>query len=70
MLCPDTILEELNPFFQKVVVIGSLFKSQPLKPDILKDLSEEQGMVPQPPSTSYVSEKDEIVLEDHNARIR
>lgn len=52
------------------MVMGSLFKSQPLKPDILKELSEEHGLAPPPPALSYVSDKDEIVLEDHNARIR
>ena len=29
-----------------------------------------QGLLPQPAHTSYVSEEDEVVLEDNNCRIR
>ena len=29
-----------------------------------------QGLLPQPSHTSYVSDEDEVVLEDSNARIR
>ena len=53
-----------------VIVIGTIFKHQPLKPNILKDLSEEHGLVPQPPSKKYISEEDDLILEDESQRIR
>lgn len=55
---------------QEVVVIGTLYKHQSLKPNILKDLSEDNSLVPQPPASKYISDGDELILEDENQRIK
>ncbi|XP_077297697.1 DNA polymerase delta subunit 2 [Arctopsyche grandis] len=52
------------------VVIGTLFKHQDLKPSILKELSEELQLVPQPKRTNFVNESDKLILEDELQRIR
>ena len=45
---------------------------QPLRPSILKELSEAHGLLPQPAGNAacYVSEEDELLLEDDTQRIR
>jgi len=50
-------------------VIGTLFKVQELKPTILKELSEEANMVPQPLRPKYVCSTDVLLLEDGVQRI-
>lgn len=52
------------------VVIGTLFKHQDLKPSILKELSEELQLVPQPKRINFVDETDKLILEDELQRIR
>lgn len=47
-----------------------MFKHQELKPSILKEISEENQLIPQPPRSNYVSDKDVLILEDEIQRIR
>lgn len=64
-LCHLDQAEEGKP----VVIVGTLFKNQSLKPNILNELSDEYGLLPPPPS-SYVSEDDDLILEDDLQRIK
>ncbi|GBP15405.1 DNA polymerase delta small subunit [Eumeta japonica] len=52
------------------VIIGTLFKIQTLKPSILKELSDELEIIPQPARTHFVHETDSVVLEDEVQRIK
>lgn len=61
-------LREETP--DKCVLIGTLFKHQVLKPSILRDISEENQLAPQPPRFRFVDETDTLVLEDERQRIR
>ncbi|XP_074647132.1 DNA polymerase delta subunit 2-like [Tubulanus polymorphus] len=51
------------------VVIGTLFKKMVLKPNILKELCTEQGLLPQPVQTKYTDDSDVLILEDELQRI-
>ena len=56
-----------------ILVIGTLFKHQPLKPNILAELSEDAGLQAQAilsRKTKFISEQDEIILEDELQRIK
>lgn len=61
-------LREDNP--EKCVLIGTLFKHQPLKPSILREISEETQLTPQPARDNYVDDSDKLILEDELQRIR
>ncbi|XP_038206364.1 DNA polymerase delta subunit 2 [Zerene cesonia] len=52
------------------VIIGTLFKLQELKPSILKELSDQLEIIPQPSRTHFVHETDTVVLEDELQRIK
>ncbi|XP_022129102.2 DNA polymerase delta subunit 2 [Pieris rapae] len=52
------------------VIIGTLFKLQELKPSILKELSDQLEIIPQPARTHFVHETDTVVLEDELQRIK
>lgn len=52
------------------VIIGTLFKLQQLKPSILKELSDQLEIIPQPSRTHFVHESDTLVLEDELQRIK
>ncbi|XP_054263776.1 DNA polymerase delta subunit 2-like [Macrosteles quadrilineatus] len=54
---------------EKCVIIGTLFLDQRLKPSILKDISEEAQLIPQPIRTNFVSDTDTLILEDELQRI-
>ncbi|XP_026731631.1 DNA polymerase delta small subunit [Trichoplusia ni] len=52
------------------VIIGTLFKFQELKPSILKELSDQLEIIPQPTRTHFVHDSDSLVLEDELQRIK
>nr|XP_034831492.1 DNA polymerase delta subunit 2 [Maniola hyperantus] len=52
------------------VIIGTLFKLQELKPSILKELSDQLEIIPQPARTHFVHETDSLVLEDELQRVK
>jgi len=63
-------LAELNELTGRCFVVGTLFKRQELKPSILKEVSEEHHLMPQPVLEKYTSASDEIILEDEIQRIQ
>lgn len=52
------------------IIIGTLFKLQELKPSILKEISDQLEIIPQPTRTHFVHDSDSIVLEDELQRIK
>lgn len=63
-----TDLREDNP--EKCIIIGTTFVHQKLKPSILKEISEESQMTPQPIRNNYADDSDILVLEDEVQRIQ
>lgn len=61
-------LREEQP--EKCILIGTLFVHQKLKPSILRDISEETQLAPQPVRSHFVDESDQLILEDELQRIR
>ena len=53
-----------------ILVVGTVFKQQERKPNILAELSEEGGLEPEPRHTRYTSEEDFLLLEDETMRVR
>ncbi|MEJ1274412.1 polymerase (DNA directed) delta 2 regulatory subunit [Cricetulus griseus] len=60
---------ELQPG-EQCCVVGTLFKAMPLQPSILREISEEHNLIPQPPRSKYIHPDDELVLEDELQRIK
>lgn len=61
-------MREDNP--EKCVLIGTSFVHQKLKPSILKEISEEAQMAPQPIRDNFADDSDVLVLEDEVQRIQ
>ncbi|XP_045541740.1 DNA polymerase delta subunit 2-like isoform X3 [Papilio machaon] len=61
---------ELREKGTQCVIIGTLFKLQQLKPSILKELSDQLEIIPQPTRTHFVHDSDSLVLEDELQRIK
>lgn len=55
---------------EKCVLIGTTFVHQKLKPSILKEISEETQMTPQPIRSNFADDTDVLVLEDETQRIQ
>ncbi|XP_032498810.1 DNA polymerase delta subunit 2 isoform X1 [Phocoena sinus] len=60
---------ELQPG-EKCCVVGTLFKAMLLQPSILREVSEEHNLLPQPPRSKYIHADDELILEDELQRIK
>lgn len=52
------------------IIIGTIYKHQAHKPSILRDISEENQLAPQPQRQNYSEPGDKIILEDELQRVR
>lgn len=61
-------LREDNP--EKCIILGTTFVHQKLKPSILREISEETQLAPQPIRQNFADESDTVILEDEVQRIQ
>ncbi|KAM8710322.1 hypothetical protein ACLKA7_017021 [Drosophila subpalustris] len=52
------------------ILIGTIYKHQAFKPSILRDISEENQLAPQPQRQNYSEPGDKVILEDELQRVR
>ncbi|XP_037928858.1 DNA polymerase delta subunit 2 [Teleopsis dalmanni] len=52
------------------IVIGTIYKHQAHKPSILREISEENQLAPQPPREYYADPDDKLILEDELQRVK
>jgi DNA polymerase delta subunit 2 len=65
--CISDLVED-NP--EECILIGTLFKNMTLKPSILKEIAEENQLVPLPQIQNYNDATDDVVLEDEVQRVK
>ncbi|XP_066590364.1 DNA polymerase delta subunit 2-like [Prorops nasuta] len=64
-------LSELKDYEGKqCILIGTMFKHQPWKPSILRELSDDHQLTMPPPRSTYCSDEDQLFLEDMMLRIK
>ncbi|XP_034937451.1 DNA polymerase delta subunit 2-like [Chelonus insularis] len=63
-------LSELDNSREQIIIIGTIYKHQELKPSILKELSNELQLIPQPTRSNFYSDKDQLFLEDEMLRVK
>eukprot|EP01125_Pyxidicula_operculata_P008202 TRINITY_DN2769_c0_g1_i2.p1 TRINITY_DN2769_c0_g1~~TRINITY_DN2769_c0_g1_i2.p1 ORF type:complete len:289 (+),score=68.08 TRINITY_DN2769_c0_g1_i2:1-867(+) len=55
---------------EESIVIGTIYKEMPLKPNVLTEYAKERAILPVPAKDSYISEKDAVFLEDETGRTK
>ncbi|XP_063975626.1 DNA polymerase delta subunit 2-like [Diachasmimorpha longicaudata] len=65
-----TNLSEVPEDDKPIILIGTLYKHQELKPSILKEKSDDLQLIHQPSSSNYSSIKDQLFLEDEDLRVK